>query len=264
MGVSVGPCHLLCVAWADDMWLHARNPEELHLMLREFIDAAKVGLALRLSKCRWAEVRRADPPAQPAAEEHAELREMATVATTSTMHVLGAEVHMQVDQDLEFASAHLSVGSMQRALCDKLRILHISVYACFAWARGTRQWTAAELQQLKSMQVRIRRRLARWYPAPEEDWPSFARRCSNSSQVQWRQAGVHRWDHAVAASWWRWAGHAARLSAREPHRRNAAALGWKDAWWRQGVRYLHANGDKSAPSRLSRGHSSTGHGEQGK
>lgn len=99
MGVPVGPHRLLNVAWADDTWLTARSPAELGVMMRELNDAAaKVGILLGLPTCRRAEVRRLDRTAQPATEEYAELREMATVATTSTMRMLGAEVNAQPDQ----------------------------------------------------------------------------------------------------------------------------------------------------------------------
>lgn len=131
--------------------------------------------------------------------------------------------------------------------------LHVLVYACFAWASGTRHWIGAGLQQIKSMQARMTRRVARWNPAPDVD-STFARRCTNWRQVQWRQAGIPWWDHAIAVSWWRWAGHAPWLSAREPDRLIAVVHGWRDAWWRKTLRFLHARGDTGAINRLSLGH----------
>lgn len=85
------------------------------------------------------------------------------------------------------------------------------------------------------MQARMARRLAQWYPAPDEIWPTIACGCVNWSQVQWRRRG-----HTVAASLWCWAGHAARLPAWEPRRLIAAGLGLRGAWWRQTLRHLHA------------------------
>lgn len=51
------------------------------------------------------------------------------------------------------------------SLGTKLRVLHLSVYACFSWAGGTPHWTAHELQQVRSLLFRMTRRIARWYPS---------------------------------------------------------------------------------------------------
>lgn len=53
------------------------------------------------------------------------------------------------------------------------------------------------------MQVKMARNLARWHPAPDEDWRTVARRGLHWSQVHYRRAGIPRWDHAIGASWWR-------------------------------------------------------------
>lgn len=112
---------------------------------------------------------------------------MATVGATSTMRVLGAGVHMQSDQEFEFASvlakswaafhANSPLWRTKERLHAKLRVLHLLAYACHAWASRTRLWTAAELQQVKSMQVKMTRGVARWY----QDCPTFARRCAHWS-----------------------------------------------------------------------------------
>lgn len=57
------------------------------------------------------------------------------------------------------------------------------------------------------------------------------------------------WDQAICAAWWRWAGHAARLAEKCPERVLSKILGWKDAWWRQTLRYVYGG----SQSRLGRG-----------
>lgn len=43
-------------------------------------------------------------------------------------------------------------------LLNKLRVLHLTVFASFACTAGTRQWTAAELEGRRTLQVRRARR----------------------------------------------------------------------------------------------------------
>lgn len=51
----------------------------------------------------------------------------------------------------------------------KIRILRPGVFLVFAWASGTRHWTALELQKLKALQVRMTRRAGHVPPHPGEE-----------------------------------------------------------------------------------------------
>lgn len=86
---------------------------------------------------------------------------------------------------------------------------HVSVDPSYAWASGTGRWTAGELQKTQSLQM-MGRRTGRWVPEPGKAWPTCCatlRTLEPHSPAPERR--VPRWDHAIAASWWRWAGHAA-------------------------------------------------------
>lgn len=78
---------------------------------------------------------------------------------------------MQADRELEFTQVlaktwavfHIKASCQGPFVCELentasfgLRILRI--------ARGTRQWTAGELQKGKAIQVRMIRGVARWFP----------------------------------------------------------------------------------------------------
>lgn len=88
---------------------------------------------------------------------------------------------------------------------------HSARFVCFSWACG--HWTAHELSQVRSLQLKMTRRIAHWFPLDGEPWPEYARRCAAWSRRQWREAGIPHWDQAICAGWWRWAGHAAHLDS---------------------------------------------------
>lgn len=62
---------------------------------------------------------------------------------------------------------------------------------------------------------------------------------SHGAMCNGSKSSIPQWDHEICASCWRWAGHAARLAERCPERWSSKILGWKDAWWRQTLRYMH-------------------------
>lgn len=105
------------------------------MRLVELEDAARrVGLELRLNKCKWAEVRCRDQPATRVSHEHAELSAMPHVLEHAPMLIPGAPVSMTADFDLEFTQivakawqAHHSNAPFWRSrgsLGAKLRVLH--------------------------------------------------------------------------------------------------------------------------------------------
>lgn len=195
--------------------------------------------------------------------EHADLDVMTQVPANETMHILGAPVSTTADLELEFAeiiakglqTLH-SKAPFWRSGGSKgarLKVLHLSasVDACFSWASGTRHWTAGELQQVRSLQLKMSRRIAKRYPQPRaKNRPASQRRCLS---LEWRQTGIPPWARAISLSWRRWAGHSARQADRCPERRRSKSLGWKDAWWRHTIRGSHA-GHRGTSNRLGRGH----------
>lgn len=58
---------------------------------------------------------------------------------------------------------------------------------------------------------------------------------------------------AVLATWWRWAGHTARLADREPTRWISKGIHWKDATCRQAIRGLPWTPGDPERQRLGRG-----------
>lgn len=74
----------------------------------------------------------------------------------------------------------------------------------------TSSWAARDLQAAKVAQVPMTSEIAGWWPKVGEEFPQFARRTARASAEVRDSAGVPSWGHAVAATWWRWAGHLAR------------------------------------------------------
>lgn len=78
-------------------------------------------------------------------------------------------------------------GELLGHLHSNLRVLHLGIFPCFAWASGARHWSASELQKLKALPSKMMRRIA--HQTLQHVGP------------QWRQSGIPRWDHAVSATW---------------------------------------------------------------
>lgn len=60
------------------------------------------------------------------------------------------------------------------------------------------------------------------------------------------------WEDEMAVQWWRWAGLAARTSAREPTRRMAVTLPWTSACWKKPVRGFNHSTPDPGHRRLER------------
>lgn len=50
------------------------------------------------------------------------------------------------------------------SLGNQVRALHFSVFPCLAWCSVSRRWTQKELQAVKTAQIRMTQRIARWWP----------------------------------------------------------------------------------------------------
>lgn len=74
-------------------------------------------------------------------------------------------------------SCQQSTGARRGELLSKLAVLCFTVVASLAWA-GTRHWTAAELQGIRTLQVHMMRRLGRRRPRGADTVPHYARRTS--------------------------------------------------------------------------------------
>lgn len=81
-----------------------RTRSGISLLIGELkVAEKKVGFERRFTKCKRAGVWRHDQQAAKVPEACTNFRSMAQVEPTATMRVLGAEVHMQAGQELEFA-----------------------------------------------------------------------------------------------------------------------------------------------------------------
>lgn len=109
-----------------------------------------------LSKNRWAQAKRSDRPRAEPEPEHADLATMAQVRETECTRVFGVQF------DDAFARARLPCESAALENVGQ-PALHItsatprSLPPPFAWASGTRHWTASELEKLKALQVKMTR-----------------------------------------------------------------------------------------------------------
>lgn len=148
-GLDIAGRPLLYLVCADDTWLVVKPPEEFNAMIQELMaEARNVGLQFRLSKCKRAQVKRADQRDERPKLEHTELAAMARVPETECLRVLGAPVHTQADSTREFDeivarawSAFHAKAPLWRSrghLHAKLRLLHLGIFLRFAWASGTR------------------------------------------------------------------------------------------------------------------------------
>lgn len=71
------------------------------------------------------------------------------------------------------------------------------------------------------------------------------------AEALWIEAGIPSWDAALATSWWRLAGHIARLVHRDPETICERVLPWRDVWWKRAMRQLLTQ--RSAPHRTRLG-----------
>lgn len=76
---------------------------------------------------------------------------------------------------------------------NKVQALHLAVCPAVSWSGGTRHWTLLLLlRQLRSMHIRMTRRIAVWWPHAEEDWAAYARRTARHEESLWRDAKMTR------------------------------------------------------------------------
>lgn len=130
---------------------------------------------------------------------------------------------------------------------EKMRMLHMSIWPVLNWCAGGRYWNRQELQQVYSMMLQMSRRALNLWPYRDEEIKDYLRRTVH------RVAKIPRWDQALLASWWRYAGHIARLAAREPDRWISKILTWRDAAYRRSVRGLLWRSNDPTRQRVGRG-----------
>lgn len=98
-------------------------------------------------------------------------------------------------------------------------------------------------------------RLARSFPISQKMWPQFARRMVAWTRDRWKATCAPPWNEAVAATWWRSAGHARSSALREPGRWISRAVVVRNAWWLRTLRFAHVAETNGRPERLWRRHS---------
>lgn len=261
-GVSLDSRTLTHVAWADDTWLLDATRAGLESMLRDVATRAdlETGLVLRWDKCSVAEVVHRDArhkETEPPLEEFPHLAQTSLVADGTCMRLLGAVVQVGHEYTDEWNTirkkcwkafhARTKFWRVKMQACHKIRMLQMAVFPVLNWCSASRYWNRAELASVRTMQLRMGRRALNLWPQPHEEFHQFLRRSARWIDNLLQAAKAPRWDVAVAASWWRYAGHIARVAKREPDRWVAQALQWRDASYRQAVRALHWS--KSDPER---------------
>lgn len=175
---------------------------------------------------------------------------MAQVETTATMRVFGAEECLQADPESELAKPIVEhQGQLAREIKkDALVVLSILRVGQRHQAVHRRRIPARKGHAGQDDPPRCKA-----VPAVRRGLACFARRCSAWRELPWRRSGVTRWDHAISASLWWWAGHEARLVERYPDNSMPRVLRWKDALWRNTARAVYARGMDLA-NRLGHGH----------
>lgn len=141
---------------------------------------------------------------------------------------------------------------------NKRQAPHLAVFPALSWCAGTRHWTLQELKQIRSVQVRMTRRLAGWWPYADEAWAAYTKRTARHAESLWKDARIPWWDKAIVWMGWRWAGRSARLEAQPDDRRCVAVNHWRGAWWGETVNAVLRTEADPMCRRLNRGHRQLG------
>lgn len=178
----------------------------------------QTGLALRRTQCTRVQIRRPDQRPETVPEHHEALRNMHLFHPEECMRVLGAPLHPHGKPALVPARA---AEGLEGVLQPQAAVVDPGVLSRQDEGATPRRLSKHgvvvrwELQHLHIAQTRMTRRIARWFPPGTETWPEFARRTAAQARDLRQAAGIPRWDETT---WWRWAGHAGRLTACEPQR----------------------------------------------
>lgn len=191
MCVPVGSGPLLCVAWADDNVAHRTQPGIISDDDRRTTGGSTQG-RFRAEADKSASGPKYDDGTRRRRRHPRSALSSTACRRSETAGQCGCwgpscRARICPGASQAWTAFHLKapLWRMQGSLHARLQILHLSGYASFEWASGTGRRTAGELQRPKAMQVRMIRRVAGWFPQSDEDWASFAHRCSAWSQNQW-------------------------------------------------------------------------------
>lgn len=216
----------------------------LEQMMQEVAERAQqdTGLAIRWEKYSVAEFVRKVAAAAPEDDPWSSyplLSKAAVVGEGGSLRLLGTTLqkgHGLVEEwnSLRakcWAAYHSRVRfwRVKSHVLHKLRMLQIAIFLVLKWCTASRYWNKAELQSVRTLQLRMCRRVLRLWPRENEAFPAFQKRTARWIDTLLSHARVPRWDVALAASWWMLGDHMACLSARDPTRWVAEALSWRDA-----------------------------------
>lgn len=114
---------------------------------------------------------------------------------------------------------------------------------CAHASHGHRERDIGHTIGVKSAPHRLK---PKWFPKGEEPWPNYLRRSAADASSLWAKGGIPDCSDTVATTWWRWAGHAARLAAKDPNSWVGELLSRRDAWHLKTMRSAHAWGTDRA------------------
>lgn len=133
----------------------------------------------------------------------------------------------------------------------KIHKLHLAVQLILRWCACSRYSNRREVRQVGTMQFRMCRRALNFWATGEETLQMLMKRSARWCERVVQEASMPRWDAASIANWWRLAGQAARLAARQPDKwRSEALYGATPYTLTQSVRCKGArNGRRAAAAR---------------
>jgi len=224
--------------WADDVWLFARSPSMLQIMIRELLQEIETdGLHIDLrEKAAWCS-RESD------ATTSAIIVHGITLQRTSRsvgLPVLGTCVSFDGRCSLEVANrisaAWRSFWAKRRflrtrSLDPRLRLQAMEAFMqpTVLWAAGRWRLSRADLASLNAAQSKMTNLVLGMYVRPDESASAFCRRRNRRARQLRMSMGIDRWDVAACRRIFRWGGHVARM---DQHRLAAQTTALRGNRWR--------------------------------
>lgn len=122
------------------------------------------------------------------------------------------------------------------------RMFHLARFPIVSWCVGSRYWNRRELARCSCACVGR----PKFWPTAGDTVQTFLRRTARWSDRVMHEATVPRWDAALLSNWWKWAGHAAGLAAREPT--NGLRKRWRGATPRTEKQSVPSTGGRATSS----------------
>lgn len=183
---------------------------------------------MRHEPCKWAEIKHDDQESRRAAQDRMDLR-------SSCKSAWICEHEKELEGAMQVARASLNAKrpllSARGRWDDKVKALHPSVFPKLARCAGTRHWSVQELRQVRTFQLRCKRRSAHRWPKGSEENPTYAHRMARwAESFAVQQHGRSDCQHLVAMG--------RPFEDIGESRLCCVATSWRDAWWRDTLQGL--------------------------